>query len=589
MYIKNSLILESGPLSDLEIEFEFNADGSPKPIIVVGKNGAGKSNFLSFVTDALIEIAAKKFTDVAPPHASGSHQWHRKISSATIRSGSAFELALMKFTEGETAHTYLSKGGQLDRATIEARLSAFPEAPNWPIDDSIKSVTGPDATIEETFRRDCYVSFPTGRSETPYWSSGNDPQDDPIFADRFQNLLRKPILARSSLSEMKPWLVDVLLDQMVDALQIARDPKGAPAIIAEAVAQHAALANVNLLLKVILDEPHARLVRAGRQAGNRKLMVLAGERILLPSLDSFSSGQAMLFSIFGTILRYADAGRKILPMTEMRGIVLVDEVDMHLHSDLQHDVLPQLMLLFPNIQFVVSAHSPLFTLGMEKHLGPDRFMLLDFPSGTRITAERFSEFLASFEYLKKTRSFDELITTHAAQLQQAAVICEGHTDPKYLKTAAELLGFSDLVENVDFDWIGVFSDGQAKGGGEGQLRQARKTLQNNPTLLKSHTILLFDCDQNDPEIDEGLLHVRVLPKNEDNRRCDKGIENMLPEETLEERFFSTKTHRDGANEIVSTTLNKSDLCDFLCDEKRDPSDFEKFRNTLEELRTIVND
>jgi hypothetical protein len=588
VYIRNALILESGPLADLEVEFDFNDEGTPKPMVIVGRNGAGKSNFLSIVTDALIEIAAKKFTDVAPRHVNGSHEWHRSVGGGTMRTGSAFELAILKFSEGEAVHTYLSKGGQIGKAEIQARLSAFPEVPDWSTSGSLKSVTGPDASIEKIFRQNCYVSFPTGRSEAPYWSSKTDHTDNSSFIDQFKNLLKKPIQAQSSLSEMKPWLVDVLLDQMIDAFQIVQDPEGSKAAIVSAVSQHATLTNINMLLRLVLNEPNARLVRAGRQAGNRKLKVSDGQKIILPSLDSFSSGQAMLFGIFGTILRYADAGHNVVPMAEMKGIVLVDEVDMHLHADLQHEILPKLMLLFPKIQFIVSAHSPLFTLGMETHFGSDHFMLLDLPTGTRITAERFSEFLSSFEYLQKTKSFDEMVTAHAKQLQRALVLCEGQTDPKYLKTAAELLGFSDLIENVDIDWIGVLSNGQAKDGGVGQLRQAQKTLQNNPTLIKAHTVLLFDCDQNDLELDDGLLHVRVLPKNEDNVRCDKGIENLLPAETLEERFFSERTKRDGANVTVITALNKSELCDFLCDEKRDPADFVKFRLTLEALRLALN-
>ncbi|WP_439150040.1 hypothetical protein [Sulfitobacter sp.] len=197
MYIRNALILESGPLADLEIEFDFHDEGTPKPTVIVGRNGAGKSNFLSFVTDALIEIAAKKFTDVAPHHINGSHQWHRKIGGATIRSGSAFELAVLKLAEGEAVHTYLSKGGQLDRAEVQAPLSAYAEAPDWSTEGSVKSVSGPEASIEEIFRRDCYVSFPTGRSEAPYWTSEIENQDNATFSDRFQNLLRKPILAQS--------------------------------------------------------------------------------------------------------------------------------------------------------------------------------------------------------------------------------------------------------------------------------------------------------------------------------------------------------------------------------------------------------
>ncbi len=51
------------------------------------------------------------------------------------------------------------------------------------------------------------------------------------------------------------------------------------------------------------------------------------------------------------------------------GIVLIDELDMHLHPSWQARVLPDLSRTFPNIQFVVTTHSP-FLVGSvrEKHL-----------------------------------------------------------------------------------------------------------------------------------------------------------------------------------------------------------------------------
>ena len=40
------------------------------------------------------------------------------------------------------------------------------------------------------------------------------------------------------------------------------------------------------------------------------------------------------------------------------GIVMIDEVETHLHLQLQKIILPMLTTLFPNIQFIVSSHSP---------------------------------------------------------------------------------------------------------------------------------------------------------------------------------------------------------------------------------------
>ena len=41
------------------------------------------------------------------------------------------------------------------------------------------------------------------------------------------------------------------------------------------------------------------------------------------------------------------------------GIVLVDEIDLHLHPEWQREILPKLAKTFPNLQFIVTSHSPI--------------------------------------------------------------------------------------------------------------------------------------------------------------------------------------------------------------------------------------
>lgn len=43
---------------------------------------------------------------------------------------------------------------------------------------------------------------------------------------------------------------------------------------------------------------------------------------------------------------------------EQEGIVLIDEIETHLHLELQKIILPLLTKIFPNIQFIVTTHSP---------------------------------------------------------------------------------------------------------------------------------------------------------------------------------------------------------------------------------------
>ncbi|MFG0532296.1 AAA family ATPase [Pseudomonas sp. yb_2] len=44
---------------------------------------------------------------------------------------------------------------------------------------------------------------------------------------------------------------------------------------------------------------------------------------------------------------------------EVPGMVLVDEIDLHLHPEWQRSVVPTLATTFPQLQFVFTSHSPL--------------------------------------------------------------------------------------------------------------------------------------------------------------------------------------------------------------------------------------
>jgi hypothetical protein len=53
-------------------------------------------------------------------------------------------------------------------------------------------------------------------------------------------------------------------------------------------------------------------------------------------------------------------------LVDNRGVVLVDEVDLHLHPEWQQRVIPTLARAFPNLQFVFTSHSPLVVGSLRK-------------------------------------------------------------------------------------------------------------------------------------------------------------------------------------------------------------------------------
>ena len=82
------------------------------------------------------------------------------------------------------------------------------------------------------------------------------------------------------------------------------------------------------------------------------------------SIDQLSSGERALINMVADLAirlieknpNYSQGGS---PLIEGFGIVLIDEVDVHLHPEWQLWVVQHLTTIFPNIQFIVSTHSPL--------------------------------------------------------------------------------------------------------------------------------------------------------------------------------------------------------------------------------------
>jgi hypothetical protein len=237
--------------------------------------------------------------------------------------------------------------------------------------------------------------------------------------------------------------------------------------------------------------------------------------------------------------------------------------------------------MFPRVQFILTSHSPLFPLGMERALGVDGFSLVELPQGAKIAAERFSEFESSYKYLRDTKAFEDDVRATLAVRARPSIICEGETDPIYLKAAAELLGYNDLAEQVEFDWIGQRTGAGADGGGKDELNKAHKFLKLNPSFLSTQTILLYDADARKPAERVGNLIIMSLPDNPNNQRANGGVEVLLPDAVFEDRFYRETTRLSGTTQSTKRELAKMDLCAFVCQERRDVADFELFRSTLD--------
>ena len=55
-----------------------------------------------------------------------------------------------------------------------------------------------------------------------------------------------------------------------------------------------------------------------------------------------------------------------ISLEKVQGIVLIDELDLHLHASLQRVIVPRLRQAMPNIQWIVSSHAPLILASFDR-------------------------------------------------------------------------------------------------------------------------------------------------------------------------------------------------------------------------------
>ncbi len=91
-------------------------------------------------------------------------------------------------------------------------------------------------------------------------------------------------------------------------------------------------------------------------------------------LEQLSAGEKMILGLVLEILYRISTGNPDMEKPlETDGIVLIDELELHLHPKWQATVLNALHQTFPNIQFIVTTHSPL----VINHVQSDQLVLIN--------------------------------------------------------------------------------------------------------------------------------------------------------------------------------------------------------------------
>jgi hypothetical protein len=104
--------------------------------------------------------------------------------------------------------------------------------------------------------------------------------------------------------------------------------------------------------------------------------------------DALSDGYRAYIGWIADLLYHVCMGApKGAKLVENRGLVLVDEIDLHLHPEWQRSVIPTLSEVLPNLQFIFTTHSPIVAGSLRK----ENIFVMETESSGASTVHQYEE------------------------------------------------------------------------------------------------------------------------------------------------------------------------------------------------------
>lgn len=388
-FIEKMIFHNRAPFKHLELNFK------DKDIILLNAvNGGGKTTVLSHIVDAFYELARKYYQE----EFEGRQFKFYRVSSA-----------IYNLNPEEASFVYIRfnlNGEQVDYVDVRnhTTLDYYNEAivlenkiPFSSFSNQLEKRNGikffssnlNEQKAKEVFEQNIATYFPSYRFEYPgYLNDVYKPQLKFDYEGRFSGYLPNPIEVITDLPNLANWLMDVVLDGQIykktQTVSVGNDKTVDVDVTPE-------MLNIFNSLNSIINQAlynnrgTLRLGIGKRSNPGQRISVMLDTKngpssTYYPSIFNISAGEACIITMFGEILRQADNLGKY---SDISGIVIIDEIDKHLHIKLQKEILPRLFGVFPNIQFILSSHSPFVSMGLANNL-PMRSKIINLSSGEGI-------------------------------------------------------------------------------------------------------------------------------------------------------------------------------------------------------------
>lgn len=518
-YLEKAIFINRAPFEHLELDFKEKGVN-----VLSAVNGRGKTTILSHIVDAFIELARPNFENEFADKSNKYYRVSSPVFNIKMNEPSFVYLRFIKDTEiwdyvdirnKCTEHEYnaqITISNKISFAELSQVLNDSNNIKKW-CKLAIKE------QVVKLFNANLLTYFPSYRYEEPGFL--NDPYTFKIehkIDSGFSGYLPNRIEVFCQLKELANWLLDVFLDnvqqiQKMNVLSqklqpyihsvdknptIDNNPITAKIIqdiiTTSKYSQQNIVTNINQIFTKTLSSkyPQKNLVLnvGERSKGGTRINVVDAdtEEVIYPCIFNMSSGEKAIISVFVELLHQID--NLHIQLSNITGIVLIDEIDKNLHIKMQYEVLPKLFAMFPNIQFITSSHSPFLSMGLaDEAMGSTQIIDLD---NNGIVCEPTNNDLYREVYemmVNENQRFADRFNNLVNQIKsntKPIIITEGKTDYRHLKKAIEILERNDI--DVDFCQV-------PDNWGSSKLKEMLESLSR----IKQQRIVIgiFDRDESD--------------------------------------------------------------------------------------------
>ena len=374
-YIQKIIFNNRAPFENLELNLK------EKEIIVLNAiNGGGKTTIISHIVDAFYEIARNYYPQEFEDKSNKLYRISSDIYNINKTLPSIFYVRFI--LDGETLD-YVDIRGQMTEEQYNQILLFENKIPFTEFSQTLNKkgyIKYLSSNIDEEkaktiFGQNIATYFPSYRFEYPGYLNTTYKNEIKFDCEgKFTGYLLNPIEVITDLPNLANWIMDVILDDLIYNKNDngKKDEQNNNKLMN--YGNFEILKSLNSIINETLKKNNqAGTIRLGiSQRSNplRRISVMIDydnepSEQYYPSIFNVSAGEASIITLFGEILHQADVLRK---KSDISGIVVIDEVDKHLHIKIQKEVLPKLFDVFPNIQFILSSHSPFVSMGLNEQL-----------------------------------------------------------------------------------------------------------------------------------------------------------------------------------------------------------------------------